>query len=97
VLVQEVIAAIITSPAPISMPSRVLMRFFRSSGFFEKPFSAADFEKRSVISPLPCRSRSCLRALGAGDRWRHAGEVELDHLAVVDRAFLDRAVHALGF
>ncbi len=66
------------------MPSRVLTRFLRSSGFFEKPFSAADFEKSSV------------NLLGAGERGRHAGEVELDHLAVIDRTFLDRAVHALG-
>src|SRR5438477_406934 len=36
-----------------------------------------------------------LRALGAGERGRHAGEVELDHLAVVDRAVLDGPVHAL--
>jgi len=63
VLVHEVIAAIITSPAPISMPSRVLTRFFRSSGFFEKPFSAADFEKSSVnfAFTLPSSMRSCGR------------------------------------
>src|SRR5207249_11894809 len=33
-----------------------------------------------------------LRALGAGERGRHAGEVELDHLAVVDRTLLHGAV-----
>ena len=44
VLVQEVIAAISTSPEPMSMPSKVLKRLPRSSGFLAKPFSATGLE-----------------------------------------------------
>jgi len=40
VLVQEVIAAISTSPLRTSVPSKALWTFARSSGFFAKPFSA---------------------------------------------------------
>jgi hypothetical protein len=42
-LVQEVIAAINTSPEPMSIPSLVLKRLVRSSLFLEKPFSAGGF------------------------------------------------------
>ena len=63
VLVHEVIAAIITSPEPTSRPSRVLKRLPRSSGFLEKPFSAAGLAKSSVnfAFTLPISMRSCGR------------------------------------
>jgi hypothetical protein len=44
VLVQEVIAAISTSPEPMAMPSAVLKRLTRSPGLQAKPFSATGFE-----------------------------------------------------
>ena len=63
VLVQEVIAAISTSPEPMSMPSLVLKRLPRSSLFLEKPFSAPGLENSSVncVFTLPISMRSCGR------------------------------------
>ncbi len=62
-MVQEVMAAISTSPEPISMPSFVLKRLARSSGFLLKPFSATGREKSSVnlLLRLPSSMRSCGR------------------------------------
>ena len=44
VLVHEVMAAIITSPDPMSRPSLVLKRLARSSGFLPKPLLATGAE-----------------------------------------------------
>ena len=63
VLVHEVMAAISTSPEPTSMPSLVVKRRARSSGFLVKPFSLAGLENSSVNLDLcaPSSMRSCGR------------------------------------
>ncbi len=63
VLVHEVIAAMMTSPEPMSMPSRVLKRRFRSSLFLAKPFSATGLENSSpnLDFTAPISMRSCGR------------------------------------
>src|SRR5437763_13981812 len=69
VLVQEVIAAINTSPEPISIPSRVLKRAVRSFACLANPLSAAGLENNSVkfALTLPTSIRSCGRLGPASD------------------------------
>jgi hypothetical protein len=62
-LVQDVIAAISTSPEPSSTPSLVFTRFGRSAAALAKPLLAtgAEYSSANLLFSLPSSMRSCGR------------------------------------
>ncbi|MNQ98897.1 hypothetical protein D3C85_1146120 [compost metagenome] len=69
VFVQEVMAAISTSPLFTFTPSALVYSRFRSSGSLLKPFSATGLEnsEAKVLLTLPISMRSCGRLGPASD------------------------------